>query len=104
MKKIILCLMATCLSLTFLPLQSTAAATAATDSLVASRPLEARSLELRLNEANEMNKSKLKLADKKNLQQVEVRSERHNHYRSGSVVYVSAGSLLLIILLLVILF
>ena len=103
MKKIILCLMATCLSLTFLPLQAAAATNAASDSSVVSRPLEAKSLEQRLNETNEMNKSKLKFAEKKNLQQVEVRSERHNHYRSGSVVYVSAGGLLLIILLLIIL-
>ncbi len=40
MKKIILCLMATCLSLTFLPLQSNAATTAAPSSLVDSKPAE----------------------------------------------------------------
>ncbi|MGD0342790.1 MAG: hypothetical protein ABSA76_13890 [Bacteroidales bacterium] len=106
MKKIVLCLMATCLSLTLLPLQSNAATAAVPDSLVVSRQaesVEAKSLEIRVNETNAMDKSKLKLAEKKNLQQVEVVSTRHHYRQPGSVVYITGGGVLLIILLLIIL-
>jgi hypothetical protein len=105
MKKIVLCLMATCLSLTFLPLQSNAATTAEPSSLVAPKPAESaevKALELRLNEINAMDKSKLKSAEKKNLRK-EVKSINHRLKEVGSVVYVSTGALILIIILLIIL-
>lgn len=104
MKKIVFCLMATCLSLTILPLQSNAA-TPAASSLAASKPVEsaeAKVLLLRLNEINAMDKSNLKSSDKKNLR-VEVRSIKHQLREIGGGVYISVGALLLIILLLVIL-
>ncbi len=102
MKKIVLCLMATFLSLTFLPLQSNAATTAAPSSLVNSKPAEAKTLVLRLNEINAMDKSKLKSADKKNLRK-EVSSIRHKLRDIGGGVYLSAGALILIVILLIVL-
>jgi hypothetical protein len=97
--------MATCLSLTFLPLQSNAATTAAPSSLVNSKPAEsaeAKTLLLRLNEINTMDKSKLKSADKKNLRK-EVKSINHKLREISGGVYLSVGAILLIALLLIIL-
>ena len=105
MKKIILCLMAICLSLTFLPLQSNAATNAEPSSLVAPKPAESaevKTLELRLNEINAMDKSKLKSAEKKNLRK-EVKSINHKLRETGGVVYLSAGTIILILILLIIL-
>jgi hypothetical protein len=105
MKKIVLCLMATCLSLTFLPLQSNAATTAEPSSLVNSKPAEsaeAKTLVLRLNELNAMDKSKMKSADKKNLRK-EVKSINHKLRDIGGGVYLSAGALILIVILLIVL-
>ena len=97
--------MATCLSLTFLPLQSNAATTAAPSSLVDSKPAEsaeAKTLVLRLNEINAMDKSKLKSADKKSLRK-EVKSINHKLREITGGVYLSVGAILLIALLLIIL-
>jgi hypothetical protein len=105
MKKIVLCLMTACLSLTFLPLQSNAATTAEPSSLVAPKPAEsaeAKALVLRLNEINAMDKSKLKSADKKNLRK-EVKSINHKLRDIGGGVYLSLGAVILIVILLVIL-
>jgi hypothetical protein len=105
MKKIVLCLMVTCLSLTFLPLQSNAATTAEPSSLVAPKPAEsaeAKALELRLNEINAMDKSKMKSAEKKNLRK-EVKSINHKLRDIGSGVYLSGAAIILIVVLLIIL-
>jgi hypothetical protein len=104
MKKIAICLMATCLSLTFLPLQSNAATTEPSSSLVVPKPAEAaeaKTLELRLTEINAMNKSNLKSSDKKNLRK-EVKSINHKLREIGGGVYISAGTLILILVLLII--
>jgi hypothetical protein len=101
MKKIAICLMATCLSLTFIPLQSNAATTEPSSSLVVPKPAEAKTLELRLNEINAMDKSKLKSSDKKNLRK-EVKSINHKLREIGGGVYISAGTLILILVLLII--
>jgi len=105
MKKIILCLMVTCLSLTFFPLQSSAATTAEPSSLVDPKPaeaVEAKTLLLRLDEINAMDMSKLKSSEKKKLQK-EVRSINHKLKAISGGVYISAGAAILIILLLIIL-
>jgi hypothetical protein len=105
MKKIIIVLMVTCLSLTFLPLQSNAASAVEPSSVTApktSESAEAKTLELRLNEINAMDKSKLKSAEKKNLRK-EVSSIKHKLREAGGGIYLSAGALILIIILLVIL-
>jgi hypothetical protein len=105
MKKIVFCLLATCLSLTFLPLQSNAATTEEPSSMVATKPAppaEVKTLELRLNEINAMDKSNLKSAEKKNLRK-EVKSINHRLRDIGGGVYISVGALILIIVLLIIL-
>jgi hypothetical protein len=105
MKKIVLCLLATCLSLTFLPLQSNAATIAEPSSLVATKPAasaEVKLLELRLYEINTMDKTNLKSSEKKSLRK-EVISIRHRLREVGGVVYLSAGAVILIIVLLIVL-
>jgi hypothetical protein len=105
MKKIILCVMATCLSLTFIPVPSFAAATEKPSSLVVTTPAEAaeaKTMELRLTEISAMDMSKLKSADKKNLKK-EVRSINHKLREIGGGVYISAGALILILILLIVL-
>jgi hypothetical protein len=106
MKKIAFCLTATCLSLTFHPLQSNATATVVPSSLVDSKLIEsaeAKTLLFRLNEINAIDKSSLKPSDKKSLQ-VEVRSIKCQLRAIGGGVYISAGAIILIVILLIILF
>ena len=105
MKKIILCLMVTCLSLTFLPLQLNAATVADPTSLAAPKPAEApeaKTLLLRLDEISAMDMSKLKSTEKKDLRK-EVRSINHKLKTISGGVYISAGAAIIIILLLIIL-
>jgi hypothetical protein len=105
MKKIILCLMVTCLSLTFIPLQVNAATVADPSSLTAPKPAEApeaKTLLLRLDEINAMDMSKLKSSEKKDLRK-EVRSINHKLKTISGGVYISAGAAIIIILLLIIL-
>ena len=102
MKKIVLCVMATFLSLTFLPLQSNASTTAEPSSLVGTKPAETKTLELRLTEIKTTDMSKLNSSEKKNLRK-EVRSINHKLRELGGGVYLSAGALILIVILLIIL-
>lgn len=108
MKKITVCIMATCLSLTFLPLQSIAAITEEPSALVVTKPpepaesAEAKALVVRLNEIGAMDMSKLKSAEKKNMRK-EVRSIKHELREIGGGVYLSVGAILLIALILIIL-
>jgi len=104
MKKIAICLMATCLSLTLIPLQSNAATTEPSSSLVVPKPAEAaevKTLELRLYEINAMDKTKLKSSEKKEIRK-EVRSIKRELREIGGGVYISAGTLILILVLLII--
>lgn len=70
--------------------------------IAVSKSAEAKNLLLRLNEINSMNKSNLKLSDKKNLR-TEVRSIRDQLKVLDGGIYLSAGALILIIILLIIL-
>jgi hypothetical protein len=105
-KKLAICLMITCLSLTLLPLQSNAATTDKPSSLVVTKPpepvesAEVKALLRRVEVINTADKSKLSSNETK--KQVEGRSEGRRH-RNGGVVYVSAGAIILIIILVVIL-
>lgn len=93
------------LSLTFLPLQLNAATNVDPSALVATKPIEsteAKTLEIRLIEINAMNKSDLKSSEKKNLRK-EVKSINHKLRDIGGGVYISAGALILILILLVVL-
>ena len=97
--------MVTFMSLAFLPLQSNAAATAASSSLAVPKSAESsevKALEIRLNEINAMDKSNLKSAEKKNLRK-EVKSINHKLRNISGGVYVSAGALIVILILLIVL-
>jgi len=105
MKKITFCLMATCLSLTFQPLQSIAEATPVPSSVVISKSadaVKAKALLLRLNEINTMDKSALSSPEKKQLRK-EVRSIKSQLNAIGGGIYISVGAIILILLLLIIL-
>jgi len=105
MKKIAICLLATCLSLTFIPLQSSGATVTPERSVPSPKPVEsaeAKALELRLNEISKMDKTNMKSAEKKSLRK-EVRATNHKLREIGGGVYLSAGALILILLVLIVL-
>jgi hypothetical protein len=108
MKKFIFCLMATILTLTFLPLQSFASAKEDPSSLVVTKPpentesAEAKTLLLRLDEIKAMDMSKLKSTEKKDLRK-EVRSIKRELKDISGGVYISAGVLIVILIILVVL-
>jgi uncharacterized protein involved in copper resistance len=104
MKKIAICLIIACLSLTFLPLQLNAAVKEPS-SIVgnkASETAEMKALELRLNELKEMDKSKMKSSEKK-IMRKEVRSINHRMHDISGGLYISGGAIIIILLLLLIL-
>jgi hypothetical protein len=106
MKKIVFCLMAAVLSLTFIPLQASATSSEPTTTLPAPAPTPAEaakilSLETRLKEIDAMDKSELKAAEKKDLRK-EVKAIKHELRAIGGGVYLSAGAVILILVLLVI--
>lgn len=105
MKKIAFCLIASCMLLTFQPLQSKAATTKEPSSLIVSKTaeaIEAKTLLVRLNEINTMDKSNLNSSEKKSLRK-EVRTIKRHLSESSGGVYLSVGAIIIIILLLVIL-
>jgi hypothetical protein len=105
MKKIAICLMFTCLSLTFIPIQLNASTPTESVTVPAPKPAEsaeAKTLELRLNEINAMDKSKMKSAEKKSLRK-EVKSINHKLRELGGGVYMSAGAIILVIILIIVL-
>lgn len=105
MKKIILSLMVACLSLTFLPYQSSAATTEEPTSIPAPKPAEnaeAKALLLRLDEIKATDMSKLKSNEKKNLRK-EVKSIKHSLRDIGNGVYLSGAAIILIVILLIVL-
>jgi hypothetical protein len=106
MKKIKLGLMIICLSLTFQPLTSNAETITASPSSVVSKLAEsekAKSLLVRLDEINAMDKSDLKSSEKRSLRR-EVRSIEKQLKETSGGVYISVGALIIIVLLLIILF
>ena len=94
--------MTACLSLTFIPVQLHAASSAATTTVVTSTSAEAEVLLTRLNTINAMDKSNLTSSEKKHLR-VEVRSIKSQLKDIGGGVYLSAGAIILVIILLIIL-
>jgi hypothetical protein len=105
MKKLAICLMMTCLSLTLIPLQLNATTKSEPTSVPAPKPAESsevKALELRLNEINAMDKSKMKSAEKKTLRK-EVKTINHKMHDIGGGVYLSAGAIILIVILLIVL-
>jgi hypothetical protein len=108
MKKLIFCIMAMVLSFTFLPIQSFAATKEAPSSLVVTKPpettesAEAKALISRLDEIKSMDKSNLKADQKKDLRK-EVRSIKRSLKNISGGVYISAGVLIVILIILLIL-
>lgn len=108
MKKIVFCIMATFLSLTFLPLQSFAGTNDEPTSLVVTNPAEtkesaeANTLLLRLNEINAMDMSNMKSSEKKEMRK-EVRSIKRELRELSGGVYLSVGAIILIVVLLIVL-
>ncbi len=106
MKKITVCLMLTCLSLSFYPFQSNAANEIPVSGVdVPTVPATAgiTTLELRLNEINAMDKSEMNAAERKSLRK-EVRSIKHDLKKAGSNgIYLSVGAIIIVILLLILL-
>jgi hypothetical protein len=105
MKKFTMCLMLTCLSLTFIPLQLNAANPNEPSSLVVppkpAESTESKTLELRLNEIKAMDKSNMNSAEKKSLRK-EVKSINHKLHDGGGI-YLSVGAAILIVVLLIVL-
>jgi hypothetical protein len=105
MKKFAICLMLSCLSLTLIPVQLNASTPTEPTTVPAPKPAESaevKSLELRLNEIKAMDKSKMKSAEKKTLRK-EVKSINHKIRDIGGGVYLSAGAIILIVILLIVL-
>ena len=106
MKKIVFCLMATFLSLTFLPLQASAATTKEEPSTLvipkSEESAEAKALENRLNEIKAMDTETMKAAEKKNMRK-EVREIKRELRETSGGVYLSVGAIILIAVLLIVL-
>jgi hypothetical protein len=105
MKKIIFCVMAIFLSMTFLPIQANAADKAPASSLAYPKPVESpevKAMELRLNEIKAMDKSNMKASEKRALRK-EVKSMNHKLREVTGGVYVSVGVIILVVVLLIIL-
>lgn len=108
MKKFALCLMATLLSLTFIPLSLSAAPKTAPSSSANNNPVSpadaarANELLLRLNEIKTSDKSELTTSEKKDMRK-EVRSISSELKAISGGIYISAAVLLIILILLIIL-
>lgn len=100
--------MATVLSLTLIPSQvnaSTSEPTSTTPAPVPLSPADAAkviTLESRLKEIDAMDKTELKAAEKKDLRK-EVKSIKSELKTIGNGVYLSAGAIILIIILVIVL-
>jgi len=100
--------MATCLSLTFIPVVASAADNDAKGPRETRRPVqpadsaEARTLVLRLDEIKAVDKSTLSASEKKSLRK-EVKSTEKKLNSLGGGVYLSVGAAILIIVLLIVL-
>lgn len=105
MKKITLCLMVACLSLTIQPLQLSAASTTSKTAPASTpiTPAEANSLTVRLNEINVSDKSLLTRSEKKELRSEVKTIEKKLREGGGGGIYLSVGAIIIIILLLIIL-
>ncbi|MCF8451512.1 MAG: hypothetical protein K9G49_16690 [Taibaiella sp.] len=100
MKKIIVFSMMACLSLTFIPAQSFAAP--ATSISATTESAAASTLVSRLHEIKAMEISSMSTTQKKGLRK-EVRSIQKQLSDIGGGVYISAGAVILILILLIIL-
>src|SRR5437870_3965962 len=104
MKKLTLCIMATFLSLTFIPTQLIAGASASSSmsSTKSAESAQAHALLARLSAIKAMDKSKLSSSEKKDLRN-EVRSTRQQLENIGDGIYLSLGAIIVIVLILILL-
>jgi len=108
MRKIVFCLMATILTFTIIPLQVNASERDPVKTVpapVPATPAEAArvlTLESRLKEIDAMTKSEVAELNKKELRK-EVKEIKHELRTTSGGVYLSAGALILIVLLLILL-
>jgi hypothetical protein len=109
MKKIVFSLMAAFVSLTFIPVQANSSASDPVKTTVpAPAPVSsedaarALKLESRLKEIDAMDKSKLVAEEKKELRK-EVKAIKHELKEVGGGVYISAGALILVLILIILL-
>jgi hypothetical protein len=106
MKKLTLCVMTFCLLLLVIPLQLKAAATGSNpvvpDSIEVIKTAEATTLLARLDEISSIDKSNLRPPERKELRK-EVRSIKRQLKANSGGVYISVGTLLLVIILLILL-
>jgi hypothetical protein len=106
MKKITLCLIATMMLLTANPFESKAAFTSVDPSSAlipkTDESIKAKELLFRLNEIKAMDKTELTSPEKKDLR-TEVRSIKHQLSEIGDGLYLSAGAIIIILLVLIIL-
>jgi hypothetical protein len=105
MKKIVLCLLATFMSLTFLPLQLNAI-TSESNSMIASKPsdpsdsTDVKVLMLRLDEIKAIDKSGLKSSEKKELRK-ETHSINQEIRHSHGGIYISSGAIIIVLLIII---
>lgn len=108
MKKIVLCLMATVMSLAFIPLELGAKPRVTPPPVADPAPVtpaeakRANELLLRLDEIKDSDKSDLKASEKKELRN-EVRAINSELKSIGNGVYISGAAILIIIILLIVL-
>lgn len=108
MKKIVLCLMATVMSLAIIPLELSAKPKIAPPPMADPSPVSpaeanrANELLLRLDEIKKSDKSELKASEKKELRS-EVRSINSELKSIGNGVYLSGAAIIIIVILLVVL-
>lgn len=108
MKKIVLCLVATVMSLAFIPLELSAKPKVSPPPMADPSPVSpaeanrANELLLRLDEIKKSDKSELKASEKKELRS-EVRSINSELKSIGNGLYLSGAALIVIIILLVVL-
>lgn len=106
MKKLIVSLVAASMLLTMIPAQANdtnGATTTATTSMKKSESPEVNALVARVNEINAMDKSSLSATEKTALRKELRGIKKEVNRRSGEVVYISGGLILLIILLIILL-
>ncbi len=102
MKKLMVSILTAILLFTIFPVQSNAMAETSPASTKTAEAAEATALLNRLDEINKMDKSTLKVAEKKELRK-EVRATKQRLEKIGSGVYLSVGAIIIIILLLILL-
>ncbi len=105
MKKLLVCIMAIFLSLTFIPIQLNAMTESNRPPIAATKsiePFNASASLARLDEINALDKSHMSSSEKRQLRK-EVRSIKKSYNQVNGGVYLSVGAIIIIVLLLILL-